>query len=151
MADLIAEAPAVPPHISGTGSIQVRNLSHVYVGRDGASPALADVDFTVEPGRFVVLVGPSGCGKTSLLMMLAGLREHSEGTILCDARPVTGPDPDRIGVVFQEANLFPWLTALDNVRLPADFASRQGGGTASARSGNAAPGTAGGFREPLSA
>ena len=118
MADLIAEAPTVPPRISGTGSIQVRNLSHVYVGRDGESPALADIDFTVEPGRFVVLVGPSGCGKTSLLMMLAGLREHSGGTILCDARPVTGPDPDRIGVVFQEANLFPWLTALDNVAFP---------------------------------
>ena len=118
MADLIAEAPAVPPRISGTGSIQVRSLSHVYIGRDGESPALADIDFTVEPGRFVVLVGPSGCGKTSLLMMLAGLREHSDGTILCDARPVTGPDPNRIGVVFQEANLFPWLTALDNVAFP---------------------------------
>ena len=87
-------------------------------GATGESPALADIDFTVEPGRFVVLVGPSGCGKTSLLMMLAGLREHSDGTILCDARPVTGPDPNRIGVVFQEANLFPWLTALDNVAFP---------------------------------
>ncbi len=100
------------------GSIEVRALSHVYAGRDGDSPALADIDMTVEPGRFVVLVGPSGCGKTSLLMMLAGLREHSAGTILCDGRPVTGPDPNRIGVVFQEANLFPWLTAADNVAFP---------------------------------
>ena len=65
-----------------------------------------------------MLVGPSGCGKSSLLMMLAGLRQQSAGTILCDGRPVTGPDPDRIGVVFQEANLFPWLTALDNVAFP---------------------------------
>ena len=56
------------------GSIEVTALSHVYAGRDGESPALADIDFTVAPGRFVVLVGPSGCGKTSLLMMLAGLR-----------------------------------------------------------------------------
>jgi NitT/TauT family transport system ATP-binding protein len=100
------------------GSIEVRALSHVYAGRDGDSQALADIDMTVAPGRFVVLVGPSGCGKTSLLMMLAGLREHSAGTILCDGRPVTGPDPNRIGVVFQEANLFPWLTAADNVAFP---------------------------------
>ncbi len=102
----------------GAGSIEIRALSHVYAGRDGESPALADIDMTVEPGRFVVLVGPSGCGKTSLLMILAGLRAHSAGTILCDGRPVTGPDPNRIGVVFQEANLFPWLTAVDNVAFP---------------------------------
>ena len=100
------------------GSIEVRALSHVYAGRDGDSPALADIDMAVAPGRFVVLVGPSGCGKTSLLMMLAGLRAHSAGTILCEGRPVTGPDPNRIGVVFQEANLFPWLTAIDNVAFP---------------------------------
>ncbi len=100
------------------GRIEVRGLSHVYDGRDGASQALADIDLAVDPGRFVVLVGPSGCGKTSLLMMLAGLRAHSAGDILCDGRRVTGPDPDRIGVVFQEANLFPWLTALDNVAFP---------------------------------
>ena len=102
----------------GAGSIEIRAVSHVYAGRDGDSPALADIDVTVEPGRFVALVGPSGCGKTSLLMMLAGLRTHSAGTILCDGRPITGPDPNRIGVVFQEANLFPWLTALDNVAFP---------------------------------
>ena len=110
MADMIAAARQ--------GRIEVRALSHVYAGRDGMSEALAGIDLAVEPGRFVVLVGPSGCGKTSLLMMLAGLREHSAGTILCDDRPVTGPDPDRIGVVFQEANLFPWLSALDNVAFP---------------------------------
>ena len=110
MADLIA--------MLRQGRIEVRALSHSYAGRDGVSQALAGIDLVVEPGRFVVLVGPSGCGKTSLLMMLAGLREHTAGAILCDDRPVTGPDPDRIGVVFQEANLFPWLSALDNVAFP---------------------------------
>ncbi len=110
MADMIAT--------TRQGRIEVRALSHRYAGRDGVSEALAGIDLVVEPGRFVVLVGPSGCGKTSLLMMLAGLRAHTAGTILCDDRPVTGPDPDRIGVVFQEANLFPWLSALDNVAFP---------------------------------
>ncbi len=70
------------------------------------------------PADFVVIVGPSGCGKSSLLMMLAGLRQQSTGSVLCGGRPVTGPDPDRIGVVLQDANLFPWLTALDNVAFP---------------------------------
>jgi NitT/TauT family transport system ATP-binding protein len=99
-------------------AIEVRGLSHVYSGREGAVPALTDIDITVPEGRFVVVVGPSGCGKTSLLMMLAGLRTPTAGTILCDSRPIPIPDPARVGVVFQEASLFPWLTALDNVEFP---------------------------------
>jgi NitT/TauT family transport system ATP-binding protein len=72
----------------------------------------------VAAGRFTVIVGPSGCGKTSLLMMMAGLRQQTSGSILCGGRPITAPDPDRVGVVFQEASLFPWLTALDNIEFP---------------------------------
>jgi NitT/TauT family transport system ATP-binding protein len=48
-------------------------------------------------------------------MMLAGLRRQTNGTILCAGRPIVDPDPERVGVVFQEASLFPWLSALDNV------------------------------------
>jgi NitT/TauT family transport system ATP-binding protein len=99
-------------------AVEVRGLSHVYAGRDSAVPALTDIDLTVEAGRFVVIVGPSGCGKTSLLMMLAGLRTPSAGTILCEGRPISKPDPTRVGVVFQEASLYPWLTAVDNVEFP---------------------------------
>ncbi len=99
-------------------AIEVSGLSHVYEGRDGKVPALADISMTVEAGRFVVIVGPSGCGKTSLLMMMAGLRHQTSGTILCAGRPILDPDPDRVGVVFQEASLFPWLTALDNIEFP---------------------------------
>lgn len=99
-------------------AVEVRGLSHVYAGRDGAVPALQDIDLTVPASRFVVIVGPSGCGKTSLLMMLAGLRAPSTGTILCDGRPISKPDPSRVGVVFQEASLYPWLTAVENVEFP---------------------------------
>jgi len=99
-------------------AVDVRGLSHVYDGRDGAVPALQDIDLTVPAGRFVVIVGPSGCGKTSLLMMLAGLRLPTSGTILCDGRPIAKPDPARVGVVFQEASLYPWLTAVENVEFP---------------------------------
>ena len=95
-------------------------------------PALQDISLTVGAGRFVVIVGPSGCGKTSLLMMMAGLRHQSAGTILCDGRPITAPDPDRVGVVFQEASLFPWLTALDNIEFPLACAARRARSAASA-------------------
>jgi NitT/TauT family transport system ATP-binding protein len=102
----------------GAAAIDIESLDHVYAGRDGGVPALENISMRVPAGRFVVIVGPSGCGKTSLLMMMAGLRRASRGEILCDGRPITEPDPDRVGVVFQEASLFPWLTAVDNVGFP---------------------------------
>jgi NitT/TauT family transport system ATP-binding protein len=99
-------------------AIEVAGLSHVYSGAEGGVAALEDISMEVVAGRFVVIVGPSGCGKTSLLMMLAGLRHQTEGTILCNGRPIQEPDPGRVGVVFQEASLFPWLSAADNVEFP---------------------------------
>jgi NitT/TauT family transport system ATP-binding protein len=99
-------------------AIEVAKLSHVYDGAQGGVPALEDISLTVEAGRFVVIVGPSGCGKTSLLMMLAGLRAQTQGTILCHGKPIPDPDPARVGVVFQEASLFPWLSAIDNIEFP---------------------------------
>ncbi|HZL40414.1 MAG TPA: ABC transporter ATP-binding protein [Pseudolabrys sp.] len=104
--------------IASEPAVQIRGLSHVYQGRDGAVPALSNIELDVPAGHFVVIVGPSGCGKTSLLMMLAGLRTPSAGTILCDGRPILTPDPERVGVVFQEASLYPWLTAIENVEFP---------------------------------
>jgi NitT/TauT family transport system ATP-binding protein len=122
MAD-VTEAVRRPPSSAepaadSPGNIRVAGLSHTYPAREGPVPALIDIDFAASAGRFVVLVGPSGCGKSSLLMMMAGLRHADSGTIICGGKPITGPDPLRVGVVFQEANLFPWLTALDNVAFP---------------------------------
>jgi len=99
-------------------AIEVAALSHVYDGPDGGVPALQDISMSVGIGRFVVIVGPSGCGKTSLLMMLAGLRHQTSGDIQIYGRPIHDPDPLRVGVIFQEASLFPWLTALDNIEFP---------------------------------
>jgi NitT/TauT family transport system ATP-binding protein len=99
-------------------AIEVANLTHVYAGPEGGVPALQDISLSVGVGRFVVIVGPSGCGKTSLLMMLAGLRHQTAGTALCYGKPILDPDPARVGVVFQEASLFPWLSALDNIEFP---------------------------------
>jgi NitT/TauT family transport system ATP-binding protein len=98
--------------------IEVIGLGHTYESRGVASRALENIALTVEPGRFTVIVGPSGCGKSSLLMMMAGLRRQTDGTILVDGKPMLDPDPNRVGVVFQDANLFPWLSAIDNVAFP---------------------------------
>jgi NitT/TauT family transport system ATP-binding protein len=100
------------------GSIQVQNVGQVFRTSGTDVVALSDVSLDIKPGRFVVLVGPSGCGKSTLLMMLAGLRQQTSGSILINGTPISAPDPNRVGVVFQEASLFPWLTAEENVEFP---------------------------------
>jgi NitT/TauT family transport system ATP-binding protein len=100
------------------GAIEVRNVGQIFKTSTQEVVALDNVSLDVKPGRFVVLVGPSGCGKSTLLMMMAGLREQTSGTITVSGAPIPAPDPNRVGVVFQEASLFPWLTAEDNVEFP---------------------------------
>jgi NitT/TauT family transport system ATP-binding protein len=100
------------------GAVQVSNVGLVYKTSGQDVVAVSDVSIEVRPGRFVVLVGPSGCGKSSLLMMMAGLRHQTSGTISINGAPIDVPDPDRVGVVFQEPSLFPWLTAEENVEFP---------------------------------
>ena len=76
--------------------------------------ALTATDLDLEPGELVCVVGPSGCGKTTLLRILAGFLVPTSGTLTIGGEAVTGPGPDR-GVVFQHANLYPWLSVRSNV------------------------------------
>ena len=124
---------------SRAGAIQINGVGQVFRTSGAEVVALDDVSMDIKPGRFVVLVGPSGCGKSTLLMMLAGLRQQTSGTILINGAPILEPDPNRVGVVFQEASLFPWLTAEENVEFPLALrgvakggAPRQGRGDAQA-------------------
>jgi NitT/TauT family transport system ATP-binding protein len=103
---------------SRSGAVQLTGVGQIYKTTGQDVLAVSDVSFEVKPGRFVVLVGPSGCGKSSLLMMMAGLRHPTSGTILVSGAPIDNPDPNRVGVVFQEPSLFPWLTAEENVEFP---------------------------------
>lgn len=75
---------------------------------------LEDINIDIMDGEFVCVVGPSGCGKTTLLRIIAGLEEASEGNILLDGREINGTSPDR-GMIFQDYSLFPWKTVRKNV------------------------------------
>ncbi|MGH7315809.1 MAG: ABC transporter ATP-binding protein [Candidatus Rokuibacteriota bacterium] len=98
--------------------VAIRGVSQRF-GADGASvSALDGIDLEVPDRQFVSVVGPSGCGKSTLLSLIAGLRRPSSGAVLCDGELITAPMPRKVGMIFQEANLLPWLSALDNVAFP---------------------------------
>jgi NitT/TauT family transport system ATP-binding protein len=95
--------------------IAVEHVGKRYQTSSGPVEALHDVSLAVGAGEFCTVIGPSGCGKSTLLGMLGGLVAADAGRVLVDGRPVTAPDPRRVATVFQEAGLFPWRTALENV------------------------------------
>ncbi len=98
--------------------VSVDSVSLSYQTSSGSVLAVDDVSFAVAPGRFVGLVGPSGCGKSSLLMMLTGLMQPTNGRIEMRGSDLTGPRPADVGVVFQDACLLPWKSAIENIEFP---------------------------------
>jgi NitT/TauT family transport system ATP-binding protein len=98
--------------------IVVEHVSKIFGSGTHELRALADVSFNVREGQFVTVVGPSGCGKSTLLQVLAGLLPASGGRVLIDDAPVSGPSPEKISVMFQDAWLLPWKTAIENVEFP---------------------------------
>jgi len=113
-------APALR-HNAGTDAaalIRIGDVSKTFVSTSGSAVhALSRVSLDIRQGEFVCVVGPSGCGKSTLLRLLAGLDTHSEGQLLLGGEPVVGPSR-KVGVVFQAANLLPWMNVRENVRLP---------------------------------
>lgn len=99
------------------GAIELDGVAQRYVTDSGdIVHALATTDLRIEPGEFVSVVGPSGCGKTTLLQMLAGFLTPTEGQVRVGGAVVQAPARER-GVVFQQANLYPWMTVRANVEL----------------------------------
>jgi NitT/TauT family transport system ATP-binding protein len=102
--------------------IKVKDLGKTYPSRGGESVvALEGVTTSVSSGEFVTLVGPSGCGKSTLLDIIAGLVPKTKGEVMFDGARFGDAVVDRrVGLVFQRPVLLPWLTAVDNVYLPAE-------------------------------
>lgn len=96
----------------------VKKIFHTKKGDDVI--AVQDVSFSFQKGDLVSLLGPSGCGKTTVLKMMGGLIERSEGNIEIAGSPIKGPYPD-VGMVFQAPTLMPWRTVLDNVLFPMEI------------------------------
>ncbi|MFT7060048.1 MAG: nitrate/nitrite transport system ATP-binding protein [Pseudorhodobacter sp.] len=99
--------------------LQFSQLHKVYPTPKGPLTVVEDFELTLKKGEFVTLIGHSGCGKSTVLTMAAGLNSISKGAIKLDGMHVEGADPER-AVVFQSPNLFPWLTARENVAIGVD-------------------------------
>jgi NitT/TauT family transport system ATP-binding protein len=95
--------------------IEGQQIRKTYIGTDRRKTvALAGIDVSFNEAQITLLIGPSGCGKTTLLNMIAGFEKADSGTLLERGVPITGPHPRR-GVIFQDPNLFPWLTVWANL------------------------------------
>lgn len=99
--------------------LEFSQLYKVYPTPKGPLTVVEDFDLKINRGEFISLIGHSGCGKSTVLTMAAGLNEISKGAIKLDGRHVEGADPER-AVVFQSPNLFPWLSAKENVAVGVD-------------------------------
>jgi nitrate/nitrite transport system ATP-binding protein len=93
---------------------ELYNVSKVYPSPQGPLTVVDRFTLDIRKGEFISLIGHSGCGKSTVLSMIAGLTDVSDGGIALDGREVVAAGPDR-GVVFQAPNLLPWLTARENV------------------------------------
>ncbi|WP_205648692.1 ABC transporter ATP-binding protein [Acuticoccus kandeliae] len=117
-----------PVNAGHDAAIVVDGVNVTY-GIGSAEPvrALADIEMTIEDGAFVSLVGPSGCGKSTLLKVVGDLMAPTKGRLTIGGEPpAVLRKKGRIGFVFQQANLMPWLKAADNVRLQRDLVRGKG-------------------------
>lgn len=115
-------------------AIHLESVTKVYRSGRSAVRAIEDISLTVEAGELVLLMGPSGSGKSTLLSIIGCILRPTSGTVSLNERDVTGLD-DRglagirlreIGFVFQEASLFPSLTAAENVEMPLELLGIRG-------------------------
>jgi len=98
---------------------ELSNLTKIYPTPKGLAIIVKDFNLRIKKGEFVTLIGHSGCGKSTVLSMLAGLNDITDGGIILAGKELSGAGPDR-GVVFQSPSLLPWLTAFENVMLGVD-------------------------------
>lgn len=107
--------------------LEFKNVGKVFPGPDGDVTALKDVSLSARPGELVAVQGPSGCGKTTMLLMGGALLKPTEGEVFVDGQDPYRLSPDqraafrseKIGFVFQQFHLIPYLSVLENVLAPS--------------------------------
>jgi NitT/TauT family transport system ATP-binding protein len=120
----VADGAVAPAARQPSPLLEIKGLRYAY---DSARPVLDDLSMVVNRGEFVALIGPSGSGKSTLLRLLSGIAQPSAGEVRLNGTPVLRPRRD-IGMVFQKPTLLPWRNVLDNVLLPAGFATQADAG-----------------------
>ena len=95
-------------------AITLENVSLSFAAKPQPFTVLDDISLSLEKGEFVVLLGPSGCGKSTILNLVAGFNKPDRGRVAAGGKTVKLPGPAR-GMIFQQPNLFPWLSVLENV------------------------------------
>ncbi len=103
-----------------TGFVAIDGVTLAYRGASGPVTALSGASLKVARGEFAAVVGPSGCGKSTLMKLVTGLVRPNQGSVALEGRAVDGP-VKMAGMAFQNPNLLPWRTVLDNVLLPLEI------------------------------
>ncbi len=104
-----------PETTSEEVTLDVRDLCVTYEDANGFTHALQNISFSLKNNSFTTLIGPSGCGKSTLLRVLAGLVPPTQGDILFNS------PSQKVGLVFQKANLMPWRSVIENISLPLEL------------------------------
>ena len=108
----------VAPAETEASSLEVREVRKSFPAPDNPlsrRQVLDGISFSLGAGELISLIGPSGCGKSTLLRLVAGLDSADSGDLLIGIEPITAPNAER-GLVFQDPNLFPWLTVRRNIQ-----------------------------------
>jgi NitT/TauT family transport system ATP-binding protein len=113
----LAARDRAPAGLAGRPVYELQGVSKTFARRN--VHALDNIDLQLTEGSFAAVIGSSGCGKSTLLKIMAGLLPPSAGSVVLAGAPVTGPRRD-IGMMFQQATLFPWRTTIENVVLPIE-------------------------------
>lgn len=100
--------------------IRLEEITLAYPTRHGDVVAVRDLSLDVKRGEFAAVVGPSGCGKSTLMKLVTGLVKPTKGRVVVDSHTVNGP-VKIAGMAFQNANMLPWRSVLDNVLLPLEI------------------------------
>src|SRR3981189_1274487 len=99
--------------------LKLDHIDKTFTRGNATTEVLKDINLTIEKGDYVSIIGHSGWGKSTLLNIVAGLTDATQGGVLLENREANSPGPDR-AVVFQNHSLLPWLTVYASVELGAD-------------------------------